>query len=700
MDKFHNLRLGQKLTIIIGAAVSVILLLTTIITATQVSQVTQEAVMKQFSIQAQYNAHIIQTLIKEASDIAIDARDHVVDEFSKLKTAINPDTSKPSVIYDMQLSEANAILESYLIDSLSVAARNNSNIYGVGVYFEPYTFDPTKEVYGFYLESSTSYLPVAKTVYTNYATQEFYSIPKNTMQSYVTRPQLLSNGLRTSSISYPIIVNGNFMGVIVADIITTNFAETRLVDADYPSLFSCILTSEWEIIYNSISSDLIGTNLGESSTAQSIVNLTEGAKNGVLFSTESAFTDGAPQIRVLSPVYAGEEIWWASIAVEPHELYADTQRITLIICIVSVISVLVLISLVGLVVKRLLNPLNYILEAASKIEQGNLDITLDSQYNDEIGKLSRRFLRMASSLKAIIKEIDHVLGEMAKGDFTVTNNMNATYTGQFVPIKNALISISDTLSSSLKDINHSAEEVSFGAGEISVGSTALAKGSLEQTNIIENFVEATQDIATNVKNTMSKFKESERISEEAKEKAHEGADTMDDMLTSMKAINESSQQIAEVLKTVESIAEQTNLLALNAAIEAARAGEAGKGFAVVATEIRELATRSTESVKEIESVIKTSIKTVEAGQSMANDTAKSLHDIVDTVDKTAAITKELLEATEAQQQSISELAEGTKQISTIVQANSATSEESAAISEDLANQAQNLKASLAYFKFN
>ncbi|OON96986.1 MAG: hypothetical protein ATN36_04460 [Epulopiscium sp. Nele67-Bin005] len=700
MEKFYNLKLGKKLTILIGIAVAIILTITTIITATRVNTITESGVLKQFNTQTEYNAFIIQSLIQDACNIIGDARDHVANEYHTLKSADEASIRIDSTVYGYELAQTNYNLENYILNLTSIAAINNPNIYSINTYFEPYAFDPTKQIYGFTIEQTNSFVPKPITQYSTYSNEEFYAIPKNTLDVHVTQPRELSDGTRLISITYPIVANNSFKGAIVANIISNNLETTDINDPDLPTAFSNIFSNTLNIVHDSRSTDYIGTHISNLLTPQSFSHIEQLTTAGKTFSTETSYQDGSNHLRIFAPVKVGNDIWWASSGVEPSDLYSDATAITFLVVSVSVISLLVLVTVVKILVDKLLLPLDNIVDAAGSIKKGNLDITLDITSEDEIGSLARRFVRMAEKLKGIIHEIEYVLGEMAKGDFTVINTMNAKYDGQFAPIKTSLITISETLSSSLKNINQSAEEVSQGAGEISSGTSELAKSTIEQSQIIENFVVATDEIAHHITNTMEQFKESEIISNEAKQKAHNGAHTMSNMLTSMDAINESSQKISEVLKTVESIADQTSLLALNATIEAARAGEAGKGFAVVANEIRELADRSTESVKEIEEVIKTSIHSVEEGQAMANETADSLQDIVETVEKNASITKKLLETSKEQQQSISELADGTKQIAALVQTNSATTEESASISEDLAQQAQNLKQSLSYFKFN
>ncbi len=167
----------------------------------------------------------------------------------------------------------------------------------------------------------------------------------------------------------------------------------------------------------------------------------------------------------------------------------------------------------------------------------------------------------------------------------------------------------------------------------------------------------------------------------------------------MDDINKSSHTIAVVLQDIEEIASQTNLLALNAAIEAARAGEAGKGFAVVAAEIRELANKSSATVSEIESIIKTSVSDVENGQKMAAQTANSLNEIVDVVKQTVVISQELIEANARQKARVGELVEGADKISQVISEAGVPIQESAGISEELAAQATTLEQLLQKFKF-
>ena len=166
----------------------------------------------------------------------------------------------------------------------------------------------------------------------------------------------------------------------------------------------------------------------------------------------------------------------------------------------------------------------------------------------------------------------------------------------------------------------------------------------------------------------------------------------------MKQISACSGEIQHIIKTIDDIAFQTNILALNAAVEAARAGSAGKGFAVVADEVRNLAAKSADAVKETTELIEKTLHMVETGSGLTEVTQKSLISVVEGAGKVTGQIKVISDASQEQETAINHIKDSICQISTVIQSNSATSEESAAASEELAGQAQILKSLIGRFQ--
>jgi len=247
-------------------------------------------------------------------------------------------------------------------------------------------------------------------------------------------------------------------------------------------------------------------------------------------------------------------------------------------------------------------------------------------------------------------------------------------------------------------MSQSSEQVSSGSEQVSNGAQALAQGATEQASSIEELSATITEIASNVKlNATSAADASIKVNHVSSE-LDVSNQNMQDMIAAMSKISDSSSQIGKIIKAIEDIAFQTNILALNAAVEAARAGAAGKGFAVVADEVRNLASKSAEAANNTTALIENSIKEVENGTKIADQTATALKKVVLEATAVSNTVTLISQASNEQANSINQITLGVDQISSVVQTNSATAEESAAASEELSGQAQILKSLVGKFK--
>lgn len=379
-------------------------------------------------------------------------------------------------------------------------------------------------------------------------------------------------------------------------------------------------------------------------------------------------------------------------AYEAGEDSALLYRVSVVISIVLVVMVITFgLTVAAAVAKSIHRPVEEIKNAAVKMAQGNLDIQLDYNSQDELGVLSAQMKELVRKLKAIIDDENAFLAKLAASDYTVESVCPGEYTGGFYPLLVSFNKIADKMNENFYQIGTSAEQVSNGAEQVANGAQALAQGSTEQASSVEELSSSINSISQQVNTNAEVARTASLKANEVGEGMQVSNKKMEEMMEAMTDISGSSREIGKIIKTIEDIAFQTNILALNAAVEAARAGAAGKGFAVVANEVRNLASKSAEASQNTSALIERSIKAVENGTRIADETAKSLLQAVEGAKEATRIINQISEASEHQAKAINQVTIGIEQISSVVQSNSATSEQSAAASEELSSQAQVLK---------
>ena len=353
------------------------------------------------------------------------------------------------------------------------------------------------------------------------------------------------------------------------------------------------------------------------------------------------------------------------------------------------LTLIALISLVIYVMSYVIKPILVITENCKPIYDGKLNLDLHYTSQNELGALAANLEQSMARINGYVEDINRIMAQFSKGNFNV--GVSTAYIGDFQSIETSINSFTANISDAFQNIHRAERQVSGNAEQLSNGAQNLAQGATEQASAVEELFATLEDLRKNAEGNV-------RASASAQENANMTADQvgvssrqMEQMVEAMEDITRASQQIGKIIATIENIAFQTNILALNAAVEAARAGSAGKGFAVVADEVRSLAAQSDEAAKATKELIENSVQATEKGRSIVSEVSQTLQRAQDLVTQSTASIGEIARAVEGEAGAIAQVTEGIGQISSVVQSNSASSEESAAVSAELFQQVRILQ---------
>lgn len=503
----------------------------------------------------------------------------------------------------------------------------------------------------------------------------------------------LNTGELVVTLSTPIMDQGKMTGLLSLDVTVTKLVEQlskiSIGETGYITVFDtadCVLYHpDQQYILKNVSELSYSQEMKQAlQNGQDVVDI-QYTENGEKYYGTTVFLDNV-QYLVLGGMPEQEYLSYI----------LSSQRTTLIYFVLCIVILSVIIVAYA---RSIIKSLKKLANAAKELSEGHLQVEIGVTSHDEIGMLGQDIQKIVDRLKVYIvyiDEISEVLEEIANGNLVF--QLEQTYDGDFEKIKNALIDIQSQLTTTMMGIADSANRVEMNADQVSQGAQAQAHGAAEQASSVEELSANIQQLSHNADENVNHARKINQNLGTMGDEIQNSNVQMGNLLQAIGNIAEKSNEILKIIKAIEDIAFQTNILALNAAVEAARAGEAGKGFAVVADEVRNLAARSAEAAKNTNVLIQDSVNAVQDGYEFAEKTAKALDgataETSDIVHMVAGMVQSYQDLTEQ----LNDLSSGVDQIANVVQTNSATAEESAAASQELAGQAELLKKMIAKFK--
>ncbi|MBT0571663.1 HAMP domain-containing protein [Curvibacter sp. CHRR-16] len=301
---------------------------------------------------------------------------------------------------------------------------------------------------------------------------------------------------------------------------------------------------------------------------------------------------------------------------------------------------------------------------------------------------------IVSALKQAAEAASHI----AKGDLShqIVNNRR----DELGELLDAMAAMQASLTSLVTAVRTGADSVATASSEIAQGNHDLSARTEQQASALEKTSSNMQNLNSTVQQNADNARQANQLAQNASSVAVNGGDVVSQVIETMKGINEASRKIADIISVIDGIAFQTNILALNAAVEAARAGEQGRGFAVVASEVRSLAGRSAEAAKEIKTLIGNSVERVEKGSTQVDQAGQIMQDVVASIRRVTDIMGEISAASIEQSTGVSQIGQTISSMDLTTQQNAALVEEMAAAASSLKSQSGELVNAVSVFKIS
>ncbi len=327
----------------------------------------------------------------------------------------------------------------------------------------------------------------------------------------------------------------------------------------------------------------------------------------------------------------------------------------------------------------------------------------DFSKRSDANRFEFMFKEMLTNLNTLVESCDKGFGDvlrmsnaLAQGD--LTQKITHDYVGMFDKVKNGMNGTVENLKALVSEIKEASDTINTASQEIAAGNNDLSHRTEQQAASLEETAASMQELTSTVQTNSENAKYANHLALASSDLARKGVAAVNEVVTTMQGINESSRKVVDIITVIDGIAFQTNILALNAAVEAARAGEQGRGFAVVATEVRSLAQRAAAAAGEIKALISDSVDKVEDGSSLVTKAGKTMEEIVTSIQNVTTTISQITSASSEQTTGIEQVNQAISEMDDVTQRNAALVEEAAAAAEALEEQARHLSVTMSNFK--
>lgn len=650
---------------------------------------------------------VLYTNIKNVSNkyIVEITNDYANQISNKLSLTLNTAETLSIIIKD--ITETKEVKDrNKIIETVKSILNKHPEIVGIGVGFEPNAFDGEDALHKNekYSDETGRFVPYtykngSDTDYTILKGYDdpgpdgsWYSVPKSTKKTYVTSPYWYDIGsekiLIVTCVS-PILSSDNkFLGMVGFDLPLSSLNDViknaKLFDTGYLTFVS----PDGVIAYHP-NEDVLAKSIDDifSKVLLDVANIVFDSGKTVTESSRST-VNGKSISNTLVPIEVGLSggRWIVAGSVPNIEINKPIYNALFNALIVGIIMSFIINFILKNIIYKSLKPLDKLTDTIDIIvKTGDINYQIDKQQisNDEIGTV----LKSVIVLLNYMKEWSNIINDLKKGNLTL--NINSRSDKDIFSISlNEMIEKNREV---LTEIEKVSQFINTSSDSIASDSELISQGIISQIGAVEELSKKTDLISKQLKDDAKNFEMANEFSEKASQSIIYSNEKMIQMLDAMNDIDKSSNEINIIIQAINDISYQINLLALNASIEAARAGDAGKGFAVVANEVKVLASKSAEAVKNTKVLIENSIKAVNRGVNIAKETAKSLDIIIENSELSNKIINSISEESTFQAEAIEQIVEEINKIAEISNNNSSASEENANISEELLNLSKNLE---------